>query len=192
MNSPQLASNQHYTAADYATWNDGRRYELLQGGVRAMSPAPSWTHQMISGNLEFEIKSYLRPKKRCQIVYAPVDVFLSNDTVVQPDIIVVCDPKKIEKRGCVGAPDLVVEILSPATAKLDWNDKFKLYEAAGVREYWIVHPEEQFLHVFRLVDGKFQFNGAYFAEDSVKIGIFEDVTIDLKNVFENDNAQESK
>ena len=113
MNSPQLASNQHYTAADYATWNDGRRYELLQGGVRAMSPA---------------------------------------------------------------------------TAKLDWNDKFKLYEAAGVREYWIVHPEEQFVHVFRLVDGKFQFNGAYFAEDSVKIGIFEDVTIDLKNVFENDIA----
>ena len=189
MNSPQLASNQHYTAADYLKWNDGQRYELLHGGVRAMSPAPSWTHQIISGNLEFEIKSYLRVKKRCHVVYAPVDVFLSDDTVVQPDIIVVCDPQKIEKRGCVGAPDLVVEILSPATAKLDWNDKFKLYEAAGVREYWIVNPEEQFVHVFQLVDGKFQLNGAYCAEDSLKIGIFEDVTIDLKNVFERNDEE---
>ena len=192
MNSPQLASNQHYTAADYATWNDGRRYELLQGGVRAMSPAPNLWHQRTSRNLSFAVGHFLKPKSKCQIFYAPIDVYLADDTVVQPDIIVVCDPKKLEKKGCVGAPDLVVEILSPATAKLDWNDKFKLYEAAGVREYWIVHPEEQFVHVFRLVDGKFQFNGAYFAEDSVKIGIFEDVTIDLKNVFENDNAQESK
>lgn len=189
MNSPQLTSNQHYTAADYLKWNDGQRYELLHGGVRAMSPAPSWTHQIISGNLEFEIKSYLRAKKRCQVVYAPVDVFLSDDTVVQPDIIVVCDPQKIEKRGCVGAPDLVVEILSPATAKLDWNDKFKLYEAAGVREYWIVNPEEQFVHVFQRVDGKFLLNGAYGAEDSLKIGIFEDVTIDLKNVFERNDEE---
>ncbi|GAK54389.1 hypothetical protein U14_05674 [Candidatus Moduliflexus flocculans] len=188
MNSPQLTSNQHYTAADYLRWDDGQRYEILHGGVRAMSPAPSWTHQVISGNLEFEIKSYLRSQKRCQVVYAPVDVFLSDDTVVQPDIIVVCDPQKIEKRGCVGAPDLVVEILSPGTAKLDWNDKFKLYEAAGVREYWIVNPEEQFVHVFQRVDGKFLLNGAYCAEDSVKIGIFEDVAIDLKNVFETNNA----
>ena len=189
MNSPQLTPNQHYTAADYLKWNDGQRFELLHGVVRAMSPAPSWTHQIISSNLEFEIKSYLRSKKRCQVVYAPVDVFLSDDTVVQPDIIVVCDPQKIEKRGCVGAPDLVVEILSPATAKLDWNDKFKLYEAAGVREYWIVNPEEQFVHVFQLVDGKFQLNGAYCAEDSLRIGIFEDVTIDLKNVFEHNDEE---
>jgi len=184
MNSPELASKQRYTVADYIAWNDGRRYELLHGGVHAMSPAPSWQHQVISGNLGFEIKSYLRPKKMCQIVYAPVDVYLANDTVVQPDIIVVCDPKKIEKKGCVGAPDLVVEILSPSTSKTDWKDKYALYEEAGVREYWIVNPDDALVHVFRLTDGKFRLDGTYSAEDTVKIGIFEDITIDLKNVFE--------
>jgi Uma2 family endonuclease len=91
MNKPQLASTQRYTVDDYIAWNDGQRYELLHGSVHAMSPAPSWQHQLISENLEFEIKSHLRPRKICQIVYAPIDVYLSNDTVVQPDIIVVCD-----------------------------------------------------------------------------------------------------
>lgn len=112
-------------------------------------------------------------------------MYFANDTVVQPDIIVVCDPKKIEKKGCVGAPDLVVEILSPSTAKMDWKDKYALYEEAGVREYWIVNPDDALVHVFRLTDGKFRLDGTYSAEDTLKIGIFEDVTIDLKNVFEN-------
>ena len=188
MNSPNLTINQRYTVADYMAWNDGRRYELVHGGVRAMSPAPGWQHQIISGNLEFEMKSYLRPKKLCQIVYAPVDVYLSDDTVVQPDIIIVCDPKKIQKKGCVGAPDLVVEILSPSTAKADWKDKYALYEAAGVREYWIVNPTDRLVHVFLLSEGTFRGSGVYSAEDSVKIGIFEDVVIDLSKVFD-DSAE---
>ena len=184
MNSPQLNSHQHYTADDYVMWNDGRRYELFHGGVHAMSPAPSSEHQAISGNLHWEIRSFLTPKATCRIFYAPIDVYLAEDTVVQPDIIVVCDSEKIVKKGCVGAPDLVVESLSPSTAKADWKDKFALYEEAGVREYWIVHPEDRLVHVFRLRDGKFQMDGTYSAEDSVRIGIFEGVTIDLKNVFE--------
>jgi Uma2 family endonuclease len=149
-----------------------------------MSPAPSWRHQVISGNLEFEIKSQLRPRKTCHVVYAPIDVYLSHDTVVQPDIIVVCDQKKIEKKGCVGAPDLVVEILSPSTAKADWKDKYILYEQSCVREYWIVNPDDALVHVFRLMDGKFFLDGTYSAADTVKIAIFEDVAIDLRNVFE--------
>ena len=124
MNTPQLSSNHRYTVDDYLAWNDGQRYELLHGDVHAMSPAPSWQHQVISSNLAFEIKSHLRPRKTCHVVYSPIDVYLSHDTVVQPDIIVVCDQKKIEKKGCVGAPDLVVEILSPSTAKADWKDKY--------------------------------------------------------------------
>jgi len=184
MNTQQLSSNHRYTVDDYLAWNDGQRYELLHGDVHAMSPAPSWQHQVISGNLEFEIKSQLRPRKTCHVVYAPIDVYLSHDTVVQPDIIVVCDQKKIEKRGCVGAPDLVVEILSPSTAKADWKDKYLLYEQSGVREYWIVNPDDALVHVFRLMDGKFFLDGTYSAADTVKIAIFEEVAIDLRNVFE--------
>ena len=184
MNSPQLQSNQHYTAADYVTWNDGQRYELLHGGVHAMSPAPTLQHQETSWNLNFEIGTFLKPKARCRILYAPIDVYLGEDTVVQPDLIVVCEPDKLQKKGCVGAPDLVVEILSPSTAKTDWQDKYKLYEAAGVREYWIVHPDDRLLHVFRLTDGKFLLTGTYAAADTVPIGIFDDITIDLSHVFE--------
>ena len=183
MNSP-LSTKQRYTAADYATWHDGRRYELFHGGLHAMSPAPNLWHQKTSRNLSFAVGRFLPPKAKCQIFYAPIDVYLGDDTVVQPDIIVVCDPQKLVKKGCVGAPDLVIEILSPATAKADWKDKYKLYEEAGVREYWIVNPDDSLLHVFRLTDDKFRLDGTYTAEDTVKIGIFDDIIIDLKNVFE--------
>ena len=184
MNSPQLQSKQRYTAAEYVTWNDGQRYELVHGGVHAMAPAPNLQHQSISGNLNWALRSFLRPKAPCRILYAPIDVYLADDTVVQPDLIVVCDPQKLEKKGCVGAPDLVVEILSPSTAKTDWKDKYKLYEEAGVREYWIVNPDDKLLHVFRLTDGRFLLHGTYAAEDTVKIGIFDDIAIDLNHVFE--------
>ncbi len=183
MNSPQLQNAQHYTAADYVTWNDGRRYELFHGGVHAMSPAPSLQHQGISRNLSFEVGACLKPNAKCQIFYAPIDVYLGDDTVVQPDIIVVCDPEKLQAKGCVGAPDLVVEILSPSTSKTDWNEKYKLYEEAGVREYWIVNPSDSLLHLFRLIDGKFHLDGTYSEEESFTIGIFEEITIDLKRIF---------
>jgi len=183
MNSPQLHSSHHYTVADYAAWNDNRRYELLHGRVHAMSPAPTSRHQAISRNLSFEVGYFLKPKATCQIFYAPIDVYLADDTVVQPDIIVVCDPEKIVLKGCVGAPDLIVEILSPSTSKTDWKEKYQLYEQAGVREYWIVNPDDGLLHVFRLLNNKFQLDGTYAAEDAVTIGIFDDVVIDLKNVF---------
>ena len=185
MSSPDLTAKRHYTVDDYTSWNDGQRYELLHGDVHAMTPAPSWLHQVVSANLGFEIQARLRSMKKCHLVHAPIDVYLLNDTVVQPDIIVVCDPKKIEKKGCVGAPDLVVEILSPSTAKTDWQDKYALYEAAGVREYWIVNPEDTLVHVFRLTEGKFYLENTYSLENTVQIGIFDDVVIDLKNVFEN-------
>ena len=184
MNSPQLRTHQHYTTADYAAWNDGQRYELLHGSVKLISSSPNVRRQIVSGNLTFQIHPLLKGNAVGQIFYAPIDVYLSDDTVVQPDIIVVCDPKKIVKKGCVGAPDLVIEILSPSTSKTDWRDKYQLYEETGVREYWIVNPDENLLHAFRLIDGKFQLHGTFSSEDSFKIGIFEDVTIDLSHVFE--------
>ena len=184
MNSPQLTTHQHYTAADYAVWNDGQRYELLLGSVKLISSSPNVRHQIVSGNLTFQIHPLLKANAIGEIFYAPIDVYLSDDTVVQPDIIVVCDPKKIVKKGCVGAPDLVIEILSPSTSKTDWRDKYQLYEATGVREYWIVNPDENLLHAFRLIDGKFQLHGTFSSEDTLSIGIFEDVSIDLSHVFE--------
>ena len=183
MNSPQLHSSHHYTVTDYAAWNDNQRYELLHGRVHAMAPAPALQHQAISGNLNWELRKFLKPKAKCRIFYAPIDVYLLDDTVVQPDIIVVCGPEKLKPKGCVGAPDLIVEILSPSTSKTDWKEKYQLYEQTGVREYWIVNPDDGLLHVFRLLNGKFQLNGTYTAEDAVTIGIFDDIVIDLKNVF---------
>ncbi|MBI4647707.1 MAG: Uma2 family endonuclease, partial [Bacteroidia bacterium] len=128
-------------------------------------------------------------------LYAPIDVRIpkspkvkSDDkifTVVQPDIIVVCDPKKLDERGCIGAPDLIVEVLSPATSKRDFKDKYILYEQAGVREYWLVHPTDKLLTVFRLgKEKKFVLDKIYTYDDKVKVGIFDDLVIDLKDIFE--------
>lgn len=147
-----------YTFADYLTWNDGQRYELIKGKLFKMSPAPLERHQSVLGDLFFWLKSlFIQQKKTCKIYVAPFDIRLPHSpqdadnqvkTVVQPDLVVICDTSKIDKRGCNGAPDLIVEIISPATAKKDLNEKFNLYQEAGVKEYWVVFPEESEIIVF--------------------------------------------
>ena len=139
-------AQQRYTYADYITWPEDMRYELYNGIAHELLPAPSRKHQEVSANLVFEFKR-ITQKRPCRIFHAPFDVRLPNSmtetadeqivTVVQPDIVVVCDPKKLDERGCLGAPDLIVEILSPSTAKHDIDEKFLLYERAGVLEYWL-------------------------------------------------------
>jgi len=125
-------------------------------------------------------------KKKCKVIHSPIDVKFAPDVVLQPDIIVVCDLSKIDKNGgCNGAPDLVVEALSPSTQKRDWNEKYQIYEKYGVREYWIASPSEETLTVFKLGDnGKYFLDHVYFYEDKVKVGIFDDIEIDLLYVFE--------
>ncbi|MFA6507266.1 MAG: Uma2 family endonuclease [Treponemataceae bacterium] len=139
----------HYTVADYKTWPDEERWELINGIAYSMSPAPRSTHQRISRKLFSQIDGFLVGKP-CELFYSPIDVYLSDpdaaddqaDTVVQPDILVVCDPSKVVDEGIRGAPDFIVEILSDSTAYKDLNEKKTLYETHGVREYWIVKPSD--------------------------------------------------
>lgn len=190
--------NKRYTFADYFSWNSDKRYELYNGRVLEMSPAPTEVHQDILGNIFGEIKIFLKnllPKPKCKAYVAPFDVRLPRKsseiadnqiyTVVQPDITVVCDPSKIDSKGCLGAPDLIVEIISPSTMKNDMNDKFNLYEEAGVPEYWIVFPNEKMLNVFRLDEtGKYNIKEYYTYNDKVQVRAFKDLTINLSDIFE--------
>ena len=183
--------NKRYSYADYLTWQDDRRRELLDGRIFELMAAPLRQHQDISINLLRPIANYLDDKK-CKIYSAPFDVRLPNKqkdgdkktyTVVQPDLVVVCDLSKLDRRGCVGAPDLIVEITSPSTIHRDLQDKFKLYQKSGVREYWIVQPEDQSLTVFLLKKKRYKLVGIYASNSRVKVSIFEDLSIDLAQVF---------
>ena len=189
----QLDLTKQYSYADYLTWKFTDRVELIRGWIKKMSPAPSSYHQVVSGNLSFHIQKYLY-KKECKVFVAPFDVRLINTkkssddnivyTVVQPDICIICDKNKIDKRGCVGAPDLVIEIVSKGNTKYEMETKFELYEEAGVLEYWIVGLGDETTTVFDLKDNKFQFRKIYSNDDKVPMGIFTDFSMDMIEVFE--------
>jgi len=186
-----LKLEEKYTYGDYLRWDDGERWELIDGVAYNMTPAPARRHQGILTELAGQLFNCLRDKP-CKLYLAPFDVRLpENDeadeevtTVVQPDIVVICDPSKLDDRGARGAPDLVIEILSPSTSRKDMKIKFELYEKRGVREYWIVDPSGGTVMIFRLdADGRYGRPQVYTDEDSAPVGIFEDLVIDLKAVF---------
>ncbi len=191
MEALNIDLNKRYTFANYLTWFDDKRRELIDGFVKLMSPAPLSVHQAVSANLFGLIWNYLREKK-CKVNHPPFDVRLPTnnekvddeiETVVQPDLCIICDISKIDRRGCLGTPDFIIEILSD-NSKHDVDTKFKLYEKHGVREYWIVHPVEQTVNVFVLDEnGKYQFGGLYAQDAKVKVNIFDDFYIDLAEVF---------
>jgi len=187
-----------WTYADYLTWPDDERWEIIDGiaypwdGTQAMSPAPGRTHQAISRELLVIFATHLKGKD-CQVYNAPFDVRLPRtsdasddeiDTVVQPDIVVICDPDKLDDKGCKGAPDLVVEILSPSTAEHDLKDKFYLYQRVGVLEYWIVNQTDKTLMVFKLnAAGEYGRPEMYGSRDIVALPLLGDLEIDLAEVF---------
>jgi len=181
----QVPEKQGYTYEDYYSWNDGKRYELIDGKVYMMSPAPSPAHQEICVGLVTQLYNYLRGKT-CKVYPAPFDVRLNADaednTVVQPDITIVCDPSKIDSRACKGVPDMVVEILSPSTAKRDQLLKYNKYRDAGVLEYWVVNPDLRTVMVYTLKDGQYVCS-AYGDSDNVKVGILDDCQINFADVF---------
>jgi len=176
-----------YTYADYKDWElaEGERYELIYGEPFAMA-APSELHQLILVELVSQFHVYLRGKP-CKVIPAPYDVRLfykgneSDDTVVQPDITVVCDEEKRGSEGCRGAPNLVVEILSPSNTAPEMQRKFSLYKKAGVREYWVVNPETKELTVFLFGENP-GFN-VYKSDDVVPVGVLPGLDISLEQVF---------
>ena len=189
-----ITPSKRYTYADYLTWQDYRRRELIHGVVYDLFSAPSMLHAKISFNLAFFFKWIVRKQKgKCQIFHAPFGVRLPKngetadekiDTVIEPDICVVCDSSKLDAKGCIGAPDLIVEVQSPSTRRRDLNEKLHLYESAGVREYWTIDPPPKTLTVFLLQEnGKYD-AGTVYKKGKAPVGIFEGMTIDLKELFE--------
>lgn len=188
---PMPLENEHYTYADYLKWDGDERFEIINGNV-VMMAGPSIEHQNILGQIYRQFAAFLDDKP-CNVVMAPFDVRLFEkdsdkpeniDTVVQPDIFVVCDKNKIDKHGIKGAPDLVIEILSPSTQGHDCFVKLNLYQQAGVREYWIVDPESKTVKVLTLDDeGIYHISKAYKPADTVKVNILNGCTIDLSKVF---------
>ncbi len=189
----QLDSRKRYTYADYLTWIDDKRRELIDGFVYALS-APLRRHADITSNLLLPFRMFIGKRKgKCKVYHAPFDVRIPLDgavtdnriyTVVQPDICVVCDPAKLDDRGCLGAPDLIIEVLSPSTGKRDLNEKFNLYEAGGVKEYWVVYPDSRALSVFILQPGgKYDAGTVYEKKGKVPVHVFKGLEIDLEELF---------
>ncbi len=183
----------YYTYADYLSWKLEETVELIKGKLFRMAPAPNRFHQEIAGNLFFRIQ-YFFSNQACKVYHAPFDVRLplpphrtaddQIDTVVQPDISVICDLKKLDLKGCLGAPDWIIEILSPSTAGKDVKEKFEVYEFAGVKEYWIAFPVEKTVQAyFPGADGKYATGRPYHSNDRVRSRAFPDLVIDLRQVF---------
>ena len=184
-----LPQERRCSFADLLEWDDSVRYELYDGWPIALA-SPSNRHQLVSGDIFRQIANYL-VGKRCKVYSAPFDVRLFEEkddgpedvfTVVQPDISVVCDPGKTDGHGCKGAPDPVIEVLSPSTARYDRLIKFSQYRQAGVREYWIVDPEDRIAEVYRLKDGQY-YAAVYGSDAEVPVGVLEDCRVDLSTVF---------
>lgn len=188
----QLDPNGYYTYQEYLTWRFKERVELLLGRIFKMSPAPGRRHQEVSGALHGELYIQCKGQKRCSLFSAPFDVRLpvsktegQADTVVQPDLCVVCDAKKLDQQGCNGAPDLVIEILLPGNTSKEMKDKFELYEASKVPEYWIVDPEREYVSVYHLNDqNEYVTKKPFVAGEHIASQVFPDLELAVDVVFE--------
>ena len=171
-----LKTEDKYTIADIYALPDGQRAELIDGKIYYMAP-PSRTHQRISGRLYQTIANYIDSKNgQCEVLAAPFAVFLSNDDInyLEPDISVICDQSKLDEKGCHGAPDWIIEIVSPSSKPRDYMTKLFKYRTSGVREYWIVDPDKQMAMVYGFEkDTVEQYN---FGED-MPVGIYDDFSI---------------
>ncbi|SJM94820.1 conserved hypothetical protein [Crenothrix polyspora] len=197
----QLDLNQTYSYADYMTWRFDDAVELIKGKIMLMSPAPNVTHQRISMRFSGALFSYFHNKK-CQVFAAPLDVrlydrkksILANQdihTVVQPDLCVICKPELLDEQGCNGAPDWIIEILSPGNSKREMKIKYELYQESGVSEYWLVDPVHKVIHQLVLDDsGCYQISKMVTDEDSLSPHLFPDLVIDAAEVFDVWQAQQ--
>ena len=197
---PQIALQKSgkWTYADYCTWPEEERWELIDGVAYDMCPAPSTTHQSVVMELGYILSNFFRDR-RCRVLPAPVDVLLprSNesdelvDTVVQPDLLVICDREKIAERAVRGAPDLVVEVLSPSTAKKDEGIKRDRYEQAGIVEYWLVHPIDHTVFRYSLMNGHYGRPEVFGAGDAMASTRFPDLVVVWDEIFEVGPSEDS-
>lgn len=187
---PDLAGT--YSAADYLSWKLDELVELIRGKVYKMSAAPNTNHQRISRELQAVFYDFF-VNRQCELFDAPFDVYLVEEgrsyqeaeNVIEPDLCVVCDPEKIKSFGCVGSPDLIVEIISPSTAKKDQQAKKELYEEFGVKEFWMIFPGEFTLHQHFLENGKYELKGVYAEDQEFQPILFPSLKIDLGGIFKN-------
>ena len=188
---PARRLEDRFTYGDYLRWPSEERWELIDGVAYDMTPTPSVFHQRLSRRLLYEIEAFLKDKT-CEVFAAPFDVRLpevqENDeevcTVVQPDLLVVCDPAKIDEKGCRGAPDFVIEIISPSTAQKDQIRKVELYEKHGVKEFWLVHPMDRIVVLRSLgEDGKYGMPRFAAASGRIAVGVLPGLEIDMDAVF---------
>lgn len=189
----QLDVNGFYTYADYLTWKFKERVELYKGRLMKMTPAPSFSHQDISGELFGNFYNFFK-NKPCKVLSAPFDVRLKDskkpltdsefNTVVQPDITVICDLDKIDERGCKGSPSLVVEILSPGNSKKEMGVKFDLYQENKIPEYWIVEPANQTILVYYLNGSKYTNDRPLDIDAKIQSKLFPELDFELKAIFD--------
>lgn len=181
-----------YTYADYLTWDIDHMVELIKGKVfKQAAAAPRRIYQELVLKIGSQLSGHLKGNK-CKVFSAPFDVRLPVKskkhedirTVVQPDICVVCDTKKLDELGCVGAPDLIMEILSPSNNKKELQNKYEVYEESGVKEYWIIHPYEKTLLVYTLADGKYIPSKLFTLGDHVASSCIDGFVLDLEELFE--------
>lgn len=191
MQFSDLDLDKTYTYADYLKWTFDERLELIKGYIFKMSPAPAEFHQRVSAIVGNELYNYFKGKP-CKVYAAPFDVRLVRKsvtdkeiiTVVQPDICVICDLSKIDKKGCLGAPDIVVEILSPGNNKTELKNKYEVYEEAGVKEYWIIEPQGKIFFRYILNEKeKFESTRLLTIGDEVTTSLFPGFTLNLDEVF---------
>ncbi|MFY7733326.1 MAG: Uma2 family endonuclease [Bacteroidia bacterium] len=190
VNEPDL-SYVNYSYADYLKWTMDEMVEIIKGRVYKLS-APKRVHQTISIRISSKIFNLLEGQK-CKVYSAPFDVRLpvksrKNEdifTVVQPDICVICDPTKLDDAGCIGAPDLIIEILSKGNNKKELQNKYEVYEESGVKEYWVIEPESQTMLVYTLVNGKYQPSKLLTLGDEIITPILPGFVLNLDEVFAN-------
>ena len=190
-NLNQLDLGAIYSYSDYLSWRFEELVELIKGRVSKMSPAPSIFHQTVSANILTILKIATKGHS-CKVFAAPTDVRLFTKdgqgtelvTVVQPDIFVICDATKLDEKGCMGSPDLIVEIISPSTASKDITIKYELYQETGVGEYWLVFPNEMIVQIFVLQDGVYQRKGVYSEDAQIPVHTLPGLLVKVEEIFE--------
>lgn len=174
---------ERFTWNDYRSWGDGKRWEIIDGEAFDMSAAPLVRHQIVSRNLETRLDAFFSGRK-CQVLDAPVDLKLSENDVVQPDLLVVCDPNQIKSTHIEGPPAVVIEITSPSSQTHDRVHKMMLYARSGIPEYWIVTPYPSLIEVFVLEGGAYRLHGGYEDRHTLKSPSFHELDMPLKDVFD--------